>query len=404
VGQTLRMGASSLGRTLLPPAPVRARVWARLRVRVQAAANVVLPVLIALLLVSVVLDSPKPLAVPLRRIGVLIAVGQGLALYWRHAYPRTVMAITAAGGLVIVLIEPTALFPFAGLVALWTLTTRAPPRVSLPALAALLLVTSLAWPTAASADTQFALVVVVAIWAIAEAVRSRRVAIDQASRQAALQEQARLARELHDVIAHSVSVIVVQAAAADDVFEQRPDRAREALRSIEAAGREALAELRRLLVAIGPVEPDVPDDVQQRRRPQPGLDRLEDLAEPLRRVGLRVEIRRADDGVEVPAGVALSVYRIVQEALTNVVRHAQARTVQVRVRIIEGAIEVSVTDDGQAGLLADPVAGSVAGPVAGRGITGMRERAELLGGTLEAGVRPGGGFRILARLPLELPR
>jgi signal transduction histidine kinase len=181
-----------------------------------------------------------------------------------------------------------------------------------------------------------------------------------------------------------VSVIVVQAAAGDDVFEHNPAAAREALRSIESAGRQALAELRRLLAAIGPPEP------AEGRRPQPELTRLEDLAEPLRAVGLIVEIKQMDDmSQQVPPGVQLSAYRIVQEALTNVVRHARAHRIEVRVQGDEEYLELIVTDDGTPGAF-----------VPGRGIAGMRERAALLGGTLEAGPEPNGGFRVRARLPV----
>jgi signal transduction histidine kinase len=231
----------------------------------------------------------------------------------------------------------------------------------------------------------------VVIWALGEAARNRRAAIDQAARRAAGEEQARIARELHDVIAHSVSVIVVQAAAADDVFEQRPDQARAALRSIEAAGRDALGELRRLLAAVGPsAEGGSP-------RPQPGLDRLGELVAPLRATGLEVTVRREDAAAgALPAGVDRCAYRIVQEALTNTLRHSGASRAEVTVRATPEALEVEVVDDGRRGAAATAAANG-----AGRGIAGMRERAAMLGGSLQAGPLPGGGFRVHARLPLE---
>jgi signal transduction histidine kinase len=132
------------------------------------------------------------------------------------------------------------------------------------------------------------------------------------------EEQARIARELHDVIAHSVSTIVVQTAAADDVFDTRPDQARAALRSIERAGRDPLGELRRLLSAVRPGVGAEPTG------PQPGLDRIEELVEPLRTSGLSVTVRQEGPATSLPAGVDLSAYRIVQEALTNTLRHARA--------------------------------------------------------------------------------
>jgi signal transduction histidine kinase len=175
----------------------------------------------------------------------------------------------------------------------------------------------------------------------------------------------------------------VQAAAADDVFDERPDQARAALRSIEHAGRDALGELRRLLGAVQPADPD---------GPQPGLDRLDELAEPLRAGGLDVVVRREGEPAPLPAGVDLSAYRIVQEALTNTLRHARATSAEVTVTYEDDAVEVDVRDDGRA-------AGD--GQGSGRGLVGMRERAALVGGTLEAGPQPGGGYRVHARLPLE---
>ena len=190
------------------------------------------------------------------------------------------------------------------------------------------------------------------------------------------------------MIAHSVSVIVVQASAAEDVFDTRPDQARAALRSIEQAGRDALRELRTLLG--GGASPGGPDPTH----PQPGLARLDELAEPLRLGGLDVVVRREGEAAELPAGVDLSAYRIVQEALTNTLRHARATRAEVTVRYHDGAVELEIRDDGR-GAPGALVNG------AGQGLVGMRERAALLGGTLEAGPLPGGGYRVHARLPLE---
>ncbi len=325
---------------------------------------------VALLLVGVVGDSdPGP---PWGAIGMVAAVAQGVALWWRRKRPELVMAVALAGGVVVQLVASDGIFPFAALVALGSLTLRRPPHVSLPAAVATLGVTALAYAGSAhDDDVSFAMAFPVVVWAIAEALRNRREAIAEAERRAAGEEQARLARELHDVIAHSLSVIVVQASAADDVFDARPDQARAALRSIEGAGREALGELRRLLAGE-----------------QPGLDRLGELAEPLRAAGLEVEIV-VDAGAS--PGIEGSAYRIVQEALTNTLRHARASRAEVTVRASEGALELDVRDDGRGGAFDDG---------AGRGIAGMRERAALLGGTLDAGPLPQGGFRVHARLPL----
>ena len=188
------------------------------------------------------------------------------------------MAVSLVAGLGFQLIVPEVVLPIAGLFAIQSLAATRPPRVSLPGLLGLEALVATNFFTATVGDTVFTMAVAVGAWALGEAARNRRVAIHEATRRAVSEEQARIARELHDVIAHSVSVIVVQAAAADDVFDERPDQARAALQTIERAGREALGELRRLLGAVRPDAAGGPAD------PQPGLDRLDELAEPLRAV------------------------------------------------------------------------------------------------------------------------
>ncbi|ACZ88070.1 sensor histidine kinase [Streptosporangium roseum] len=363
-----------------------------LRSRLRRIADVAVPLVIGLYLTALVVDNSTGHAAALTIFGMLAGAAQGTALWWRRSHPVPVMAIALAGGLVVHLLAPQGIFPFAGLVAIGSLAATRPPRVSVPALAGLLGLTALNFLTAATGDAQFAMAFPVVAWALGEAVRNRRAAVEEASRRAAGEEQARIARELHDVIAHSVSVIVVQAAAADDVFDERPDQARAALRSIESAGREALGELRRLLAAVRP------DADGESPHPRPGLDRLGELVEPLRAAGLKVAVRREgiDSAGPLPAGVDLSAYRIAQEALTNTLRHAGAGHAQVTVRASSGVLELEVLDDGRGA--------ASTGNSAGRGIAGMRERAAMLGGTLDAGTRPGGGFRVHARLPLREAR
>ena len=257
--------------------------------------DIAVPVVVALWLAMLILGPPRE-DPPWTLVGLVVGLVSGGALYWRRVYPERVMLITLAGGLVILLIFPDAVFPYAGLIAIGSLAAARPPRVSLFGLAALLALTTLNYLTQPSEDATFAMLLPVVAWALGEAARNRRIAIEQASRRAVGDEQARIARELHDVIAHSVSVIVVQAAAADDVFDERPDQARAALRSIESAGREALAELRRLLGAVRP------DAEGEPARPQPGLDRLGELAAPLRAAGLEVALTRDDAGDDPARG------------------------------------------------------------------------------------------------------
>jgi len=218
--------------------------------------------------------------------------------------------------------------------------------------------------------------------ALARARGARRVA---ERRQAVLEERARIARDLHDVLSHTVSVMVVQAAAADDVWESNPAQARAAVRRTEEAGRQALAELRGFLRTV---REDNDDDVA----PQPTLDDVERLAATMSDSGLRVTLRREGAG-EVPLGVQVGAYRIVQEALTNTLRHARASEAEVLVRIDDSEVRVRVRDNGTGG-------GSL--PLGGHGLIGMRERAGLLGGTLTAGPREGGGFEVAASLPVRV--
>ena len=209
---------------------------------------------------------------------------------------------------------------------------------------------------------------------------------DVAAREAVVAERARIARELHDVVAHSVSVMVVQAQAGPRLLGE-PEVAGEAFRSIETVGREALVELRRLLGVLrrGDDEPAT--------TPQPGLSRLDALLEQVRAAGLRVDLRIEGDPVPLPAGVDLSAYRIVQEALTNTLKHAGRAEAEVIIRYRSSAIELEVLDNGTGP--STHLNGS------GHGLVGMRERVTLYGGILDAGSRNGHGFAVRARLPLS---
>jgi signal transduction histidine kinase len=202
---------------------------------------------------------------------------------------------------------------------------------------------------------------------------------------AVTEERARIARELHDVVAHGVSVIVAQARAGPHLVED-PERAAGVFRAIESSGRDALVELRRLLGILRS------EDEQLAIGPQPGLDSLQSLLEQVRASGLPVELRVEGEPVHLPAGVDLSAYRIVQEALTNVVKHAGATCAEVVVRFGARALELDVRDDGRGA--------AAGGNGAGHGLIGMRARVALYGGAIETGPRNGGGYVVHARLPL----
>ncbi len=211
---------------------------------------------------------------------------------------------------------------------------------------------------------------------------------------AAAAERARIARELHDVVAHNVSVMVVQADGAAYALGTDPGRAREALAAISATGRQALAEMRALLGVLRRANDTEPgDQASATLAPMPGLAQLNDLLDQTRAAGLPVTCTVEGHPVPLAAGTALTAYRIIQESLTNTRKHAGlAARADVLLRYTSGAIELTVTDSGIGA--AAPCDG------AGHGLTGMTERAELYGGVVRAGPKPGGGFRVEARLPV----
>lgn len=231
------------------------------------------------------------------------------------------------------------------------------------------------------------------ILAAAELVRVRREQTAQARRtreeavaRRADEERLRIARELHDVLAHSISVINVQAGVALALMDERPEQARTALTTIKAASKEALGEVRQVLDTLRSPGGAAP------RAPAPGLDRLPELAEQAGAAGLRVTTDTSGRRVPLPPGADLAAFRIVQEALTNVVRHSGSREARVLIEYGGGMVELTVDDEGPA------TAGGDSG--GGNGLVGMRERAAALGGSVEAGPRPGGGFRVRAALPV----
>lgn len=211
---------------------------------------------------------------------------------------------------------------------------------------------------------------------------------EERARLAVALERARIARELHDVIAHSVSVMVVQAAAERKVLGQEHQETRDVLEMIERTGRQALVELRRMLGALRKTDDPL------MLAPQPRLADLDGLLDQVREAGLPVVLRVEGSRVPLPAGVELSAYRIVQEALTNTLKHAGHAHAEVTLRYLADSLELDVLNDG---------GGSDARPVfnGGHGLAGMRERVAMLGGSLQAGPQQSGGFLVTANLPLE---
>jgi signal transduction histidine kinase len=221
--------------------------------------------------------------------------------------------------------------------------------------------------------------------------RERRAQIaererDLVAREAVVEERARIARELHDVIAHHVSMIVLQAGAERRVLDGANTSTREVLETVERTGRSALTEMRRLLGMLR-------GDANEPLTPQPGLADVPILVDQLREAGLRVELHVEGEPLELPVGIELSAYRIVQEALTNALKHAAEASATVAVRYGVDSLELEIVDDGAGTSM--PVASG------GHGLVGMRERVALYGGRLDAGRRPGGGFAVRVLLPIR---
>jgi signal transduction histidine kinase len=235
----------------------------------------------------------------------------------------------------------------------------------------------------------FGLIVTGATWTVGRVVRSRTQRGDRLEAEqlvAVADERARIARELHDVVAHSVSVMVVQAGAAEEVLSRHPERTREALRAVQDTGRQALVEMSRLVGLLRD------DHEELGLAPQPGIGAIDALVAQVRDAGLPVELRIEGRPGDVPLGIDLSVYRVIQEALTNALKHAGDARAEVRLHYAGDTLEVEIVDDGR---------GSGNGHVGGHGLAGMRERIAVFGGEFAAGPRPEGGFSVRARLPLQ---
>ena len=242
---------------------------------------------------------------------------------------------------------------------------------------------------------------------------------EAATRRALALERARLASEMHDVVTHNVSMMVVQAGAARRVLSADPAEAIKALRAVESSGRTAMTELRHLLGLLspppgaaddgGPARPSSPPGAGDPRgaaglAPQPGLDELREMIDRVGAAGLPVELNVSGTPRDLPAGLGLAVFRVVQEALTNVIKHAGKPPTDVRLSYEPTALVVEVADGGRPIPAAAPApdAGGAGVPAgAGMGLLGLRERVALYGGEFAAGPRPGGGWLVTARMPVE---
>ncbi|WP_052440926.1 sensor histidine kinase [Streptacidiphilus anmyonensis] len=239
---------------------------------------------------------------------------------------------------------------------------------------------------------------------IGGSIRTRRIfaaaSRAQATEQAITEERLRIARELHDMVAHSIGIIAIQAGVGSRVLDSQPEEARAALQAIEATSRETLSGLRRTLVALRQADP-APGSLLAPLAPAPGLDDVDKLAATTTEAGIRVDVAWHGERRPLPGDIDLSAFRIVQEAVTNVVRHSGARSCRVSIDYGAEQLALEIVDDGRVGgPLGGPHSTHGSGAGSGFGITGMRERVSLLHGEFGAGPRPEGGFRVTARLPL----
>jgi signal transduction histidine kinase len=366
-------------------------IWNWLRAR-PLIVDLGLVVLVGLPTIVVATRHPHPL------LGSILVTAETVPLLWRRQRSLPVLLVVTA--LAVVMIGLGVWFlPFQLAIALYTLAATPTPRLTRSAGLLAIIVITIALAATGHypdfGDSASRVVFLIAGWLLGDSIGSRRAYVSEIEEKAArlereretdarrvvAEEQARIARELHDVVAHALSVIVVQAGAAKEVFELDPQRVEKPISAIDTAARAALTDLRRVLGILH-------DSAEY--EPQPGLARLDGLIEQVRATGLQVAFEIEGSLRPLSPTVDLSAYRIIQEALTNTIKHADAEHARVSVRY--GAeLELEIRDDGR---------GAADGDYAGHGLTGMRQRVAMLGGSVEAQSPTTGGYRVTARIPL----
>ncbi|MEU8972696.1 sensor histidine kinase [Streptomyces monashensis] len=352
--------------------------------------------------------------------GLAVSVVLCAVVALRRRFPEAMLLVACATGLAqLVLDVETTVADFAMLVITFTVAAigaRWASRVALSVSLVAATVAEIRWPAEHSsfighvAVAVFQTVPFALAWVLGDSMRTRRAYFAQLEERAArlekereaqakvavAAERARIARELHDVVAHNVSVMVVQADGAAYVLDAAPDQARKALETISSTGRQALAEMRRLLGVLRTGEHQEGGEYV----PQPDVDQIDDLIEQCRTSGLPVDFKVEGTPRPLPSGVELTAYRIVQEALTNTRKHGGPNAgASVRLVYFDDGLGLLVEDDGKGAPHELYEEGGADGQ--GHGLIGMRERVGMVGGTLDAGPRPGGGFRISVLLPLK---
>ncbi|QDY78317.1 sensor histidine kinase [Streptomyces qinzhouensis] len=362
-------------------------------------------------------------AAPGERSWLMLPLGLGMSVVvaLRRRAPEKMLVLAAVLGVVQVVTD-VELGPgnFAMMVIIYTVaaqsTFRWASRFALIGGLSAATISQIRWPQPnTSALGQIFITIILTVpfvlaWVLGDSVRTRRAYFAQLEERAhrlekereaqakvaVAAERARIARELHDVVAHNVSVMVVQADGAAYVLDASPDQAKQALETISTTGRQALAEMRRLLGVLRTGD----DPESGEYVPQPDVQQIEDLVEQVRRSGLTVDFKIEGTPRQLPSGVELTAYRIVQEALTNTRKHGGPEVgASVRLVYFDDGLGLLVEDDGRGAAHELYEDGGADGQ--GHGLIGMRERVGMVGGTLDAGPRPGGGFRISALLPLR---
>jgi len=368
------------------------RLWERFR---ALDPRLVDALLVAVLTAVVLVEFTQSGKSPIRFAPLLVTT---VPLLWRRRYPIPAYVVQNAG-LFLWLAPPliTSLVAvFFGCYSMSLYSRHRAVSLAIPLTQAVVLAAvgiPLGWYTPAIPAWLAELTAGVGVWLAGDAVRgleerSRRLERERelVTQVAVAGEQARIARELHDIVAHSVSIMVVQAGAARRLIAGSPERAAEALQTVEESGREALTELRQLLGVLGE------QSQEASLAPQPGLGQLDVLLDRLRQTGFAVELSREGTPQPLQPGVELAAYRVIQEALTNALKHAGGAPTRVLVRFVDGRLELEIRNvRGQA---ATDAGGT------GRGLVGMRQRVAVYGGVLEAGPQPEGGFAVRAWLPL----
>ena len=358
------------------------------------------------------LDPPEPGSVYDKEgaAGILLVVGQTLPLAIASRNPMIALAVIMASFMAHAGLNHDVIWvvQFTAIVALFLAVIRGGNRQSLLALLLVYLGIVVSFGIFREVDKVGNVIIQMllfgGLWIIGNLFRTRRIRLesteqvlaeleaeqDRLAREAVQDERVRIARDLHDIIGHTLNLIVVQAGAARTVFQSRPDQALESLNSIETTARQSLSDMELMLGILRPPEAEAAPF-----SPQPGLGQLDRLAEQFTEAGLPVEVNVAGEPQKLPASLDLSAYRIVQEALTNALKHAGPARARVAVSYLADKLEVDIVDDGQGSGDDRHKAGG------GRGLIGMRERVTLFGGELDVGPAPDGGFRVHASLPLE---